>query len=139
MDPADRAYMTEILTQLKLARDQKAEAERGLALWTDRMELAKSKGAEDLYQAARERALRARDALTQAETTLMELEVERDSFKQESRGGVGQPERVRAAQKAVESLKGTDLDPDHARLARMARESDADDALAALKKQMGMD
>ncbi|MBH25258.1 MAG: hypothetical protein CMH57_12565 [Myxococcales bacterium] len=138
MDPADRAYMTEILTQLKLARDQKAEAEREFALWSDRMKLAKEKGAEDLYRGARDRALRARDALTRAESTIMELEVERDSFKKEARR-VGEPERVAAAQKQVESLKGTDLDPDMARLDRMSRESDADDALAALKRDMGLD
>ena len=134
MNSADRIYLTEIMAQLKIARDQKSEAAKELALWTDRMELARSKGARSLYDAAQERASRAQEVVRRAESTIMELEVEKSSFKGQTR--VGDPAAVAQAQRMVQSLKGTDLDPAHAMLDRLSKESDADDALAALKAKM---
>lgn len=134
MNSGDRIYMAELLTQLKLAHTKKAEAEKDLDLWTDRMKLARERGAEDLYHAAHDRASRAEEALRRAEATIMEIEVQRDAFKREVREAVNP--RVARSQQLVASLKGTDLDPDQARMERLSKESAADDALAALKRKM---
>ena len=136
MQTADRVYLTEIMAQIKIAEDDRDAAQKEVTLWTNRMALARAKNARDLYEAARARAEIAQDSLRSAESAIMELEVEKSSFKNNVR--VGDPADVAQAQHLVASLKGTDLDPEQAQLSRMAKEADADDELAALKASMGI-
>ena len=141
MNEGDLILMSELIKQLKDAQNDKAEAEKNLGVWLERMKLAQDAGKPQLFEAARERARRVRDDLRSAESRIMDLEVQKKSLKNEVKAGrvnVGNA-TVARTQRLVESLKGTPMDPSEARWDRMEKEGDAADALEALKNKMGID
>ncbi len=140
MNAGDHALMAELLAQLKMAQEKKDKAEAELGLWLERMKLAQDAGKHDLFEAARERARRVREDLRDAESVIMDMEVQKKALKRDARmGKVAQSAAVVARNQAlVKSLEGTPMDPRDAKFERMEKEAAADDALEALKKKMGL-
>jgi phage shock protein A len=139
MNDGDRIYMTELLAQLKMVGDQKAEGEAEMDKWVGRMGLAQRAGDNALFEAARERARRCREEVRRLESTIMQLEVERDNLKREVRENRRADPAIARTQALLKSLEGTAMDPKEAMFDRMAKESSAEDALDALKGKMGLD
>lgn len=141
MNEGDLLLMGELIRQLKDAKKDKAQAEKELGLWLERMKLAQDAGKDQLFEAARERARRARDEGRAAESRIMDLEVQKKILKKEvksSRVGEGNV-TVARTRRLIESLEGTPMDPAEAKWDRLEQEGEAEDDLADLKRKMGLD
>lgn len=134
MNDGDRHYLTELMTQLKLAERDKVKATEELALWTGRAELAREAGDEGLAAAAMERAERVAADLRDAEGRIMALEVDKSVLKHAAK-----PPST-AATKQAEHLLNEIADkpwsPRDAEVDRVSRETAADGDLEALKRKM---
>ncbi len=137
MEEGDRLYMTELLAQIRLVKERMEEARQEYGVWRERAQLAKERGREELVEAAREEGRRCKERFLADERVLMELEVQRDTAKQEIRASRVDDGTVERTQQLVDSLKDTPWNPQDARLDRLTKEAAADDALAALKAKLG--
>ncbi len=144
MDPsAAREYIAAHIATVKLTEKKLAELDEELAKWRSRAELARSKGAEDLAQAADAEAARvqaSRDPIA-AEAAELKEQIER------MRGQLGGlAARVRSIdpdlleQELHMAAGGTPGEPNpvatERKFAEMEKAAAADDALAALKAKL---
>jgi phage shock protein A len=135
MNEGDRILMTELLAQLKQAEQDRDQAQKDMDTWIARMELAKKARDRDLWEGARARALDAEEKRRQAESVIMELEVQRDDLRRKARAPQADP-GLAHANHLLEQFKELGVDPNEEKFQRMEKQAQADDALSALKRKM---
>ncbi|MBN2510982.1 MAG: hypothetical protein JXB03_11930 [Spirochaetales bacterium] len=130
-----KAYLLELITQYKLVSAELKEAEENLALWEQRMELAKTRAREDLAAGARLK-------IEEYTGAMESIRTHHDEISREIR-------RARSDLKILSSEPELSIDPDalYQSLEAMGGKSDpllneleqtqADEALKQLKQEMG--
>uniref|UniRef100_A0A7C3I1S8 Chromosome partitioning protein n=1 Tax=Gracilinema caldarium TaxID=215591 RepID=A0A7C3I1S8_9SPIR len=144
MDPQEaKAYIAAHLASLKLTEKKRAELEADLAKWMGRIELARSKGAEDLALEAEKAAERVRTDLAKLQAEEAELRAQIDVMRRQLPG-------LSARQRTVDPdlleqellmasgrLPGDEAAAETERnLAKLEKESKAAADLAALKAKL---
>ncbi|MCA1949952.1 MAG: chromosome partitioning protein [Treponema sp.] len=145
MSPEDaKAYIVAHLATLKLTEKKRAELEAELEKWKSRVELARSKGAEDLAQEAEKAAERIRADLTAIQNEEAELKLQIESMRRQLPGLAARQRTVDPDLLEQELLIATGRLPgDEAaaeterNLAKLEKEAQAAAALAELKAKLG--
>lgn len=145
MNPQDaKAYIAAHLVSLKLTEKKRSELEAELAKWESRVELARSKGTEDLVQDAERTAERVRLDLSRIRDEEAELRSQIETMRRQLPG-------LAASQRSVDPdlleqellmaagrLPGDEGAAEIERnLAKLEKEAQADAALSELKAKLG--
>lgn len=144
MDPqAAKAYIADHLASLKLTEKKRAELEADLAKWMGRIELARTKGEEDLALEAEKVAERLRSDLAKLQTEEIELRTQIDVMRRQLPALQARQRTVDPDLLEQELLMAAGRMPgDEAaaaterNLARLEKEAQANAALEALKAKL---
>lgn len=138
-DEAKR-YILAHATDLELLRKRIVEAEGEYKLWADRVNLAESRGLTDLQAQAAEQARQAGAKLDTLKTEAAALQRDVDFMKSQL-GGLKARERSVDADLLLANMQMVNGEMEHpgrAELERGIKQSEADQALQALKASMGL-
>jgi phage shock protein A len=145
MDPASaREYTTKFETTLKLREKETEKLAEGLSLWESRVNLARSKGAEDLALQAEREAAFIRERISALDAEIETLKTQIDKMKKQLPALEARARSVDPDLLEQELLMAAGYLPGDAEKAAVDRtlkaveeRASADAALAALKRKMG--
>jgi phage shock protein A len=143
--PAAKEYIAHYITSLKLTEKKRQDLESELTKWTSRIQLARSKGAEDLALEAEKEAEKVKSQYDQLGAEIEELKIQIESMRKQLPGLRARERTIDPDLLEQELIMATGYMPGETekieterRLKDMGKASSAEAALAALKAKMGL-